>query len=183
MPWKFYLANVHRGSWPLRGTGINFDGPGMLGDDTIATLDVPVRPGKIYIFSSWIDSASISARSAALRAISGPTPAFDLLTLSSDEKRIYSAGFWPLGPASRYRTVPWRCPVGVSHIKVVIGTGFDHRSIVAGQGIYFSQLTLTEITPAIPTVGANRTKATPADWHKTSSVEFLLEDPPLHRNV
>ncbi len=126
-------ANMHHGpGGPRALVDYEYTGTGAPGGNEVATLEVPVQPGKIYVFSSWVDPSKISDGQ------------FDLIIDTADGKSTYSITYGSAGPPLRYSTPPWLCPPGVT--RVMLGLQANGLTLARGQKLKFSEPALAELS-------------------------------------
>lgn len=109
------------GSFEYHGTGAP--------DTQAATLDVGVRPGRVYVFSAWVDPSAV---------VNGEV---DLFIDTPSGNSTYSISYIPGQAPSRYLTEPWLCPAGVT--RVMLGVQIVRTTVAMGRAWRFSDPVLT----------------------------------------
>lgn len=133
-------TNMHRAlGGPHGATDYEYTGTGTIDGNEIATLSVPVQPGRIYVFSAWVDPSGILERD-------GENGQFDLGVGTADGKASYVTTYDPVGPPARYSTDPWLCPPHVTRVQ--LGMQLVWTTVAKGQKLRFSRPILSDTSPA-----------------------------------
>ena len=139
-------ANMHRASGgPDGATDYEYTGTGAPDNSNeVATLSVPVQPGRLYAFSAWVDPSAIAGG------------AFVLFIARTDGKSSYTETWNQVGSPLRYSTPAWQCPPDVT--SVMLGMQVISPTVARGQELKFSEPILSDISP--PQISRTWTGAT-----------------------